>query len=261
MENLYRATKLIGDAYAKFIKDASPEVEAWLVHKLRHTFGVAHDIMDIFYGESKIYELFSPQERRLVEEAGILHDLGRFYQHKDGKHLSGKVFDHGAAAVKMLQDNPYFNDKRLLFAIYEHNRYKINYDNPMYLELSDADKTKADIMAKLVRDADKLENMRSFIYYDVVGIGSLGSGTLSESVRQDLINHDTISHASVKNDADSAAIMLSWINDINFKTTAKKLQEFDFIDKCIKQMPARGASQDDIKFLRDNLNYHINQDY
>ena len=55
MENIYRATELISEAYGKFIGDASPEVRTWLVHKLKHTFGVAHDIMDIFQNEKAIY--------------------------------------------------------------------------------------------------------------------------------------------------------------------------------------------------------------
>lgn len=256
MENIYRATKLIGDAYAKFIADATPEVEVWLVHKLQHTFNVAQNIMDIFYGEKEIYKLFTPQERRLVKITGILHDLARFYQNIDGKHVSDKVFDHGVEAVKLLQDNPYLNDKKMLFAIYEHNKREINYDNPLYTSLPDDEKKKAELLAKLLRDADKLENIECFIYFDMVRLGTVPNGVLSEDIKTDLKNQSTVNYKSVKTNSDSAAITLGWSNDINFETTVKKLKELDFINKCINLMPNYGASEDDIKFLRENMCYH-----
>lgn len=256
MENIYRATELVGEAYGKFIADASPEVRTWLVHKLKHTFGVAHDIMDIFQNEKAIYELFSPQERRMVEIAGILHDLGRFYQHKDGKNLSNKVFDHGAEAVKMLQDMPYFGDKRLLFAIYEHNRREINYKNPLYVALPDKEKQQAAIMAKLLRDADKLENIKCFAYYGIDRLGKAPDGVLSEPIKQDLLNKQTIDYSNIKTATDGLAMILSWNNDIYYATTVKRLKEIDFINLGIEAVSQHGSSNEDLELLRENIFYH-----
>lgn len=257
MKNVYRATELIGNAYAKFIDGASPEVARWIIHKLQHTFGVAQDIMDIFYNEHSVYEMFTPEEHSLVKISGILHDLARFYQHKDGKVLSNRVFDHGQEAVKMLQDNPYLNDKKMLFAIAEHNKGKINYQNPLYTELTEDEKKKAVVLAKLVRDADKLENISSFIYYGIDLLWDAPKGGLSEGVKQDLLNKRMITPGNAKTAVDGLAYIGAWLNDIYFATTVNKLKNLDFINKCIAALPECGASNDDIKIIKQSLKYHI----
>ncbi len=132
MNKIYLATKMIGDAYSAQVVNQNEGITAWLAHKLKHSFGVSLEIMNILYGEKEICDSLTKDEKELVELSGILHDLGRFYQHKDGLHLSNSEFNHGEYAVKLLKDNPNFNNPIILFAIQEHNQIAIRYDNPYY---------------------------------------------------------------------------------------------------------------------------------
>ena len=193
MENIYRATELVGEAYGKFIGDASPEVRTWLVHKLKHTFGVAHDIMDIFQNEKTIYE---------------------------------------------------------------HNRREINYKNPLYVALPDKEKQQAAIMAKLLRDADKLENIKCFAYYGIDRLGKAPDGVLSEPIKQDLLNKQTVDYSNIKTATDGLAMILSWNNDIYYATTVKRLKEIDFINLGIEAVSQHGSSNEDLELLRENIFYH-----
>lgn len=255
MKNIYKATKLVGDAYAKQIVGASPEVEIWLVHKLQHTFNVAEEIMDIFFGEKDVYSLFNEEERRMVKIAAVLHDLGRFYQHKDGHYISGKEFDHGWEAVKLIKDIAGVNDPKILFAIAEHNHKAIDYENPIYKAMTPEEQHKADIMAKLLRDADKIENINCFVYFGMERLGTIPDGGLSDGVKQDIVAKKTINYANVKTSSDSLAISLAWVNDIYYNTTVQKLKKLDFLNYGIEQIKERGASREDIAFLKEHLQY------
>ncbi|MBQ9234995.1 MAG: HD domain-containing protein [Alphaproteobacteria bacterium] len=254
MENIYEASRLIGDAYASQIKDASPQVSVWLLHKLKHSFGVAHDIMDIFYAERDLFASFSPAERQLVEISAILHDLGRFYQHRNGQHLSNREYDHGIEAAKMLTGHPYFNQPALLFAIAEHNHFAIDYTNPYYTNLPPAQQKFASLMARLLRDADKLENMRYFAYHNIDRIGQLPQGVLSAGVKNCLRRRTNIISSEIRTASDGAVGKLAWINDICFASTLKRIKELDFIDSAILALKERGASDADIDFLKTHLN-------
>lgn len=256
MENIYKATKLIGDAYASQIVGANKNVETWLVHKLQHTFNVAEEIMSIFFGEKEIYNQFSAQECRMVKISAILHDLGRFYQHKDGHYISDKDFDHGWEAVKLIKDIKGVNDPKILFAIAEHNHKDIDYNNPIYKAMNPEEQRKADIMAKLLRDADKIENINCFVYFGMERLGTLPNGVLSEGVKDDIKAQRTINYGNVKNTADSLAISLAWVNDIYYDATVRKLKGLDFINLGVEQIKERGASNEDIAFLKEYLQYH-----
>ena len=188
LSKMYKASKLICDTYGEQIKNASDQVQIWIIHKVKHTFQVSHEIMNILYHEKSIYDSFTEADRELTEVAAILHDLGRFYQHNKGqKILSSIEFDHGAAAVSLLKNNPDFNNPLLLFAIAEHNHRMIDYTNPLYANLSDSDKKKAEIIAKLLRDADKLDNIRHTIYtgYHYLD-NNYPKGPLSAGIKEDL---------------------------------------------------------------------------
>lgn len=254
-DKIYTATQILSSAYTQQIATQGEDNHVWLHHKLRHSFNVACYIMDIFTSEKNIYELFSSEERSLVESTAILHDLGRFYQYKDKKHIPSAIFDHGEEGAKMLLNNSDFNDKKMLFAIAEHGHYTINYDNPFYTSLSQSERQKADILVKLLRDADKFDNLRFFINYDKERIFGLPKGPLSENVKQDLSAKRTVNISHLQTASDGLAVKLSWVNDINFSATKKKLQDFDFINKCLTSMIERGASAEDIRFLQENLSY------
>lgn len=254
MNNIYEATKLIGDTYSEQIKNQSLEVIKYLVHKLKHTFGVSYEIMNIFYAEKDLYSSFSDTEKELVELSGILHDLGRFYQHSDGHILDNHIFNHGKYAVDLLSKIERFNNPILLFAIESHNGLAINYDNPFYKQLSEQDKYTAMQIAKLLRDADKLENIKFFIYNGMPAlVADNDKGTLSDSVKEALKNHKQVDYKIIQTKSDRVTNGLSWINDIYFDSTKKIIKDIGFIEKGIQVAKLYGATEQDCEFLKKVL--------
>jgi len=260
MNNIYAASKLICETYEKQRKGVSDVVETWQTHKIKHTFQVCSEIMTIFYHERKIYHKFSEEDKELVGLAAILHDLGRFYQHNKTKVLSHNEFEHGAAAVNLLKKNPLFNNPILLFAIGEHNHYQIDYQNPHYLQLTDKDKKKADIIAKLLRDADKLDNIKQMIYSDTHYTGKKAAPEdLSEEVKEFLRQHKPISYINNKikyenySTAQKLIGYLSWINDIYFEYTKSVIRELKYVELGLAKLKDLGVSDKDIAFLKKYL--------
>ena len=254
MNRIYLATKMIGDAYAKQIIGQNEDITKWLVHKLKHSFGVAHDIMDILYGEKDIYNFLTNAERENVELSAILHDVGRFYQHKDGRHLSNSEFDHGDYAVSLLKDIPEFNNPIILFAIQEHNKLKINYDNPYHVNLSEHDKKVADITAKLLRDADKLENIKQFTFEEYPKLTyEIVKEPMSDYARSCILNDSQVSNQVTKNTVDRIVGLLSWVFDIYYETTKKQIRDLHYIENGIIEVKNYGATDDDCKILKEHL--------
>lgn len=253
MNNIYIATKLIGDTYFKQIQNQNEVIQNWLVHKLKHTFQVASNIMDIFFQEKEIFKLFSEEEKNFVEIVAILHDLGRFYQYKNGEIIDNNEFDHGKYAVELLKTDSRFNNPIILFAIEEHNKIQINYENPYYKNLSEHDKKIADIIAKLIRDADKLDNIKFFVYHDTHKFRLNKIGALSEEVKKQIIAKEQVDYAVIQNLADKVANGLSWINDIYFESTKKQIRDIKYIEYGIALAKKYGATEEDCELLRKYL--------
>ena len=223
MNNIYKATQLIGDTYAKQMIGENEYIQSWHVHKLKHTFAVASNIMDLLFSEKEIFESFSASEIELA--------------------LSDEV-----------KNNPDFNNPILLFAIEEHNQFAINFENPYYKNLSDHDKKVAEIIAKLLRDADKLENIKHFIYY---GISELHFNTpntpLSDKVKEAITSGKQINSKFTNGKADKIVNSLSWVYDIYFESTKEQIRNLKYIDFGIKEAKKYGATDEDCELLRKNL--------
>lgn len=256
MNKIYLVTKIIIDAYNSQIPNQNEHVSSWLIHKLKHSFGVCHEIMDILYGEKDIYNFLTPEERENIELSAILHDLGRLYQHADGRILQNTEFNHGSYAVDLLKTNPNFNNPIILFAIEEHNKFAIDYNNPYYTNLSEHDKKVADITAKLLRDADKLENIKQFT---LEGYNSLmkkfEDGPMSDTVKRCILEKSCVRNINITKAVDNLVVGLVWIFDINYETTKKQIIDLGYIEKGIAEAKKHGATEDDLKLLNKYLRF------
>ena len=221
LDKIYEATKLICNAYssqyAKF--KTKEDCEKYFLHKLKHTFAVAHTIIDIMIREDSIQPYLTTEVKELIELSAILHDLARFYQcDENGNFIPNYIFHHGAKAVDILKANPLFNNPILLFAISSHDLISIDYNSEYYTSLSDKDKKIADIVAKILRDADKLENMENFILHGIP-VFHHPNGSLTDIVRQSIIKKEFIDNKNLKTISDHIAIVISWVNNIYFDAT------------------------------------------
>ena len=255
INDVYQASQLVCDAYAEQVKNTSGAVQEFLIHKIKHTFQVAHEIMNILFHEKELYNSFDKQDKQLVEISAILHDLGRFYQHQNGQRIIPSTqFEHGTVAVNLLKKHPKFNNPMLLFAIGEHNHRLIDYHNPYYTGLNETDKKKAEILAKLLRDADKLDNIRHTVYVGYFNfVKGFADGPLSEGMKDDIKNRRPASIDKVVTLIDRLAVYLAWVNDIYFDYTKEVIRDLDFVNCLISQIKKVGVSAEDIAFLEKYL--------
>ncbi|MBD5405494.1 HD domain-containing protein [bacterium] len=251
---IYEATKLIGDTYAVQMQKYSNvnECKEYFIHKLKHTFGVESVILDIMIREKTIKPYLTKEIKELIELSAILHDLGRFYQFDDeGKFIPYPIFRHGQKAVDLLKDNSRFNNPMLLFAIQTHDLIGIDYSSPLYINMTEEEKKIADIMAKLLRDADKFENMRNFVVNGYPMFRAVKKEPLSEKVKEFIKNKTLVDRKFLKTSADVVADFILWLNDINFDTTRDFIKDINYFELAIQEFVKYGASEDDVRLVRE----------
>ncbi len=254
LSKIYEASRLIGDSYAKQMQrfvDVE-ERNRYLIHKLKHTFGVESVILDIMINEKTIQPYLTNEAKELITLSAILHDLGRFYQFdENGKYIPNDIFHHGQKSVDLIKDNPSFNDPKLLFAIQSHDKIAIDYSSPLYVNMNEEEKKIADIMAKLLRDADKFENMRHFVVNGRPIFSNMKIEPLSDKVKEFIKNKTLVDRKFLQTSADIVADFILWLNDINFDTTKEFIRNINYFELSMKEFIKYGASEEDVKLVRE----------
>lgn len=121
--------------------------------KIIHTYGVVHDMTEI----CKRMQL-SDEDTELARIIALLHDIGRFEQLKRFDSFEPTTMDHAAYGVQVLFEESMIRqfvpestwDDIIHTAIARHSDFKLEgITDPLTL-----------LHARLIRDADKLDNCR-----------------------------------------------------------------------------------------------------
>ncbi len=181
------------------------------------------------------------QEQLLAGIAGLFHDVGRFEQFK--RYLTFvdiKSENHGKLGGDVLKENFTFknlsNDERniLLSAITNHNCRLL----PTDLSFSEI------IMAKIVRDADKLDIMRIVLDYytdpeknESIVLELDNSDIITKSVFDAVMKNVTVSIRDLRTVADFKIAQLAWIYDLNYQHSIERYVMFEYHHKLHKHLP------------------------
>lgn len=175
------------------------------------------------------------EQIQLATLIGLLHDIGRFKQYTDiglGNNLEG--FDHGDYGTKLLfkeglirkfiETNKY--DEIIKKSIKNHNKFSI-----------ETALTQEELLfAKLIRDADKID-----ILYESIDIYYKNNEEeVNKSVLSEKIYNEFTKKATIKKGKnvrlkfiDDITCVISFIYDINYKTSFEIIKEKDYINKII----------------------------
>lgn len=175
------------------------------------------------------------EQIQLATLIGLLHDIGRFKQYTEiglGDNLEG--FDHGDYGAKVLfeeglirkfiETNKY--DEIIKKSIKNHNKFSI-----------EAGLTQEELLfAKLIRDADKID-----ILYESIDIYYKNNEEeVNKSVLSEKIYNEFTKEATIKKEKnvrfkfiDDITCVISFIYDINYKTSFEIIKEKDYINKII----------------------------
>lgn len=183
----------------------------------------------------------------LAETIALFHDIGRFPQYAEYKTFRDSISVNHAVlgtevlcregVLKTLPDN---EQQTVLQAIQFHNAYSV----------PDIGDTDALLFMKLIRDADKLDIWRVFFEYlalpekdraSAVGLGLPDAPEYSGDVLSRVLGRKIASLSMLKTLNDFILMQLSWVYDLNFRTSLILLRERDYVKKLISVLPPSEA--------------------
>ena len=227
------------EEFTKYYNSFDTSIEA-IKMKYDHTMRVV-GCAKIILNSEKIDE----NTKKLCLVGALLHDIARFKQWSEfNTYKDHDSFDHGDMAYEILNKDNYISNytdneyekEILLNAVRQHNK--------KYLELSNDEKK--DYVAKLVRDADKLDilvnqynlgDTNKYLYKDYLNeFGELSDKQfeINDFLVDDLVNHRLCSNKYVKYYFDAVLREIAFIFDINFKGSFKFIKDNKIIDNKIE---------------------------
>lgn len=178
---------------------------------------------------------------QLAELIALLHDIGRFEQARLYDSFEPVTMDHAVFGVQLLfgEDQMIRRfvaedtwDDIIREAIGRHSDYSVG-------EIEDA---RTLLHAKLIRDADKLDNCRVKLEDSVQVLLNADAEEVGRQEITDLIWETCKRHLSVRL-SDRVTRMDYWVSyiayffDINFPETWSLIRENDYIDRIIDRIP------------------------
>lgn len=205
--------------------------------KIVHTYGVVECSRQI----AKRMNL-TKEDTELAALIALLHDIGRFEQVKQFDSFEPATMDHAQAGVEILFDQGLIRrfledpsyDAIIYTAIARHSDYALE-------EIEDAQTL---LQARLIRDADKLDNCRVKLEDSIeILLGmcaeEVGSQEISDGVYETACAGNAILSADRRTKMDYWVSYLAYFYDINYKETMQIILEQDYLEKLAARIPYR----------------------
>ncbi len=220
---------------------SSPDVheQDLMTLKVRHTREVCRNILAIAKEQS-----LPPEKVLLSEAVALLHDVGRFPQFAKYKTFRDSVsVNHGKLGAEVLKQHDVLGmlnsaeQDLVLNAVRFHNAYGI----------PASDDTELIFFLKMIRDADKLDIWRVFLELYESGDREMifdASQQLpdvpeySDEAISAILNERMVPISALKTLNDFKLMQLSWVFDLNFRTSSRILIKRDYIRKIVAFLPA-----------------------
>jgi len=196
----------------------------------------------------------------LAETVALFHDIGRFPQYAKYKTFRDAIsVNHGLLGARVLSEEkvlshlPLDEQEFIIAGVKFHNAFGLP-------KIKDLD---ALLLLKLIRDADKLDIWRVFIeYYDglhdhkasAVGLGLPETSKYTSDVLACIYKKQIAALSNLKTLNDFKLLQLSWIFDLNFKTSFELLLERDYINRYVLHLPQTEEILNAMTFLRSFVN-------
>ena len=206
----------------------------------------------------------SDEDINLAGLIGYLHDIGRFDELKTFKRFDSVANDHALYGVKILFEGGLIKEfidtdeynNIIEKAVGNHNKKKIE-DGLTEREL---------LHAKIIRDADKLDNFRvkeeetiAAIFPGIVKTKEeIESSLISDNVYNAIVREECVDIKDRVYPLDYWICVLGFIFDINYKETLSIIKENNYINILIDRFNY-SISKDKMNNIRDIINNYINK--
>lgn len=222
-------------SYTRSFQKGDNPLEPLLDLKLRHSFRVA--------GEAGFLAREMGLDARSVDVAetlGLLHDVGRFPQFREFRTFyDAASVDHGELGWETVKRagilDPLEDEARL--AILDGIRFHNKKEVPSGIRPSSL------AMVRLVRDADKLDVFE--LVQDYLDRGTIrellpripDTGGISGELLDTLGETGRASYSQVRSVPDFLLVQLSWVFDLNFQPTFRRILERRVIERIENRLP------------------------
>ncbi len=187
----------------------------------------------------------SQEDTDLAMLIGLLHDIGRFEQVKRYQSFEPATMDHAAEGVRILFEEGMIRqfletgqyDEIIRTAIAKHSDF----------ELKGIEEERTLLHARLIRDADKLDNCRVKLE-DAVEVllnktaEEAGKEDITDKIFQTACEKKSIFSPDRKTAMDYWVSYIVYIYDMNFKETLEIVKEKNYMSAIIHRIPY--ANQD-----------------
>lgn len=203
--------------------------------KIVHTYGVVGQAANI----ARRMQL-TDEDTELAKLIALLHDLGRFEQLRRFDSFEPDTMDHAAYGVQVLFEEGMIRkflpestwDSIIRTAIAKHSDYCLSgIADPRTL-----------LHARLIRDADKLDNCRvklSDATETFLGASpeEIGAQEISPEIYDAIFRNQCILSADRKTPMDYWVSYIAYFFDINFRESMDIIVENDYISRIIRRIP------------------------
>lgn len=245
------------EAFKEYINSYDNQNDPGFNLKVVHTYHVVENAMMI------VKELgLSEEDIELAGLIGILHDIGRFDELKNLKRFDSVGNDHAMFASKILfedglidkfVDDDEYKDV-IKKAVENHNKKNIE------ARLSEREL----LHAKIIRDADKLDNFRvkvdekiEDIFPGIVNsVEDLENSLLSDSVYNSIMKEECVDIKDRIYPLDYWVCILGFIFDINFKETLLIIKRNDYLNVLINRFKYKNC-KDKMEDIRITINRYM----
>ena len=238
MEDWEKTSVDLFESYINAFSGLTEEQRTNFTIKKEHSRRVANN-------SKKLAELLKlePEDSKLAIIIAIFHDMGRFKQLVTYDTFNDTVSeDHAEAAVEILKEKGFLNElslkeQEIVFtAIRLHNKFEL----PKKLDEREL------LHARILRDADKLDILKvlSDYYTDKT---QTPNHTLtwdlpkaiqvSPGVVKEVLVGKLVSKNEVKSEMDVKIMQLSWVYDINFKSSIEMIFQNRYLEKIYSSLP------------------------
>ncbi len=228
--------------------------------KVVHTYHVVDNAKKIAINLN-----LSEEDILLAQLIALLHDIGRFEEISFLKQFDSVKFDHASYGIKML-----FEDN-LIRNFIDDDRYdeiiKRAIDNHSRLSIEDGLSERCLLHAKIIRDADKLDNFRVKKEEKIEAIFS-GKIKNKDDIENSLLSHKVYETINAKKCVDICdrvtaldywVCVLAFVFDLNFKESLEIVKDNNYINILIDRFNYNDLeTKKKMENIRNILNCYIN---
>ncbi len=227
----YNAARAVFENYLNSYDRKNDKV--WL--KIVHTYGVVAESTEL----AKRLRL-GEEDASLARIIALLHDIGRFEQLKRYDSFMPDTMDHASFGVHILFREGMIRqfvpedtwDGIIETAIARHSDFV----------LEGVTEERVLLHARIIRDADKLDNCRvkhtdDLMTFMGADAGKIGSTAISEKIRKDALEGKSILSADRVTLMDYWVSYLAYFYDLNFRESLDIVEENDYVRRIIHRIP------------------------